>query len=316
MTVIVAIVGLGLMGTSLGLALKAASSEITIIGHDPETAHIARAKKLGAIDKSHWNLISACEQANCVFLDLGLEAIESTLRALKNNLKERTVIIDLAPVKRPVMVWAEDMLSEAVQFVGGHIVRSRQSLGQTEPSAELLRGATFYLVAPEGIAPWAIEMASNLALAVGAKPLYIDAAEHDGIVAATLGLPLLGALALVETIKTRAGWQERAQSFGEEFAAYANLLLNAPEAATDLLLANADNLLYWLDAYAKKVTELCQAISAQNQQTLRDMFAEAQKTCIEWLATGDKPRSELPAEDMKASFQAMFLGSFGRKRPR
>jgi len=311
----VTIVGLGMVGTSLGLALKAASSGIAVMGHDPEGQRVSRAKKLGAIDKSHWNLISACESADLILLDLGLETIEGALRALRDNLRERAVIIDLAPVKRPVMAWAESILPERAQFVGGHVVCSRQIPGQTEPSAELVRGATFYLVAPERAAPWALEMASNLALAVGAKPLYIDAAEHDGLVAATFGLPLLDALALVETIKGGAGWQERAQSIGGEFAAFANMLINMPEAAAELMVANADNLLHWVDAYGAKVAELRQAISTKDQQTLRAMFAEAQKTCVEWLTKGGAPRSELPMEDVGSGFRTMFLGGLGRKRP-
>ncbi|MCD6520819.1 MAG: prephenate dehydrogenase/arogenate dehydrogenase family protein, partial [Anaerolineae bacterium] len=61
-----AIVGLGLVGTSVGLALKSLTQEIEIIGHDPEPSRLKRAKELGAIDKSHWNLPRSCEGADII----------------------------------------------------------------------------------------------------------------------------------------------------------------------------------------------------------------------------------------------------------
>ncbi len=312
----VTIVGLDVVGTSLGLALKAASAEISVTGHDPDAQRVSRAKKLRAIDHSHWNLISACEKSDLILLALGLDAVEDTLRALRDTLKERTIIMDLLPLKGPVMAWAEDILPETVQFVGGHVVCSRLAPGQMEPSAELLQGATFYLVAPEKAAPWALETASNLALAVGAKPLFIDAVEHDGLMAATSGLPLLGALALMEAVTGGAGLRERAQSIGGEFAAFANALIHMPEAPADLVAANRDNLLYWLDAYAAKLAELRELASAKDVQALKDKFVAAQQVCAEWLTTGGAPRSELPVEDVGGGFRAMFLGGLGRKRPR
>jgi prephenate dehydrogenase len=311
----ITVVGLGVVGTSLGMALKAAASEITIMGHDPDAQRVARAKKAGAIDKSHWNLISACDGADLVLLDVGLDAMETTLRALSGNLREGTLVIDLAPVKRQVLAWAASILPDSVQFIGGHVVSPRLG-GQVEPAADLTRGALFYLVAPERAEPWALEAASNLAEAAGAKPMYIDAAEHDGLVAAMGELPFLGALALMETIRQGAGWQERAQSVGGEYAALAAILANTPSGAAELLAANADNLLYWLDAYTGKLAELRRAIAQQDHEALKGLFAESQESCTEWLATGGRPQPEMPVVDAGSTFRAMFLGGLGRKRPR
>lgn len=312
----VTIVGLGRVGSSLGLALKAASSDVTITGHDPEGERVSQARKLGAIDKSHWNLVSACEKADLVLLDVELEAVENTLRALRDTLKERVLVMDLVPVKRPVVAWAEAILPETVQFVGGHVIFPPKARGQAQPSAAFLQGATFYLVALQRTAPWALEMATNLALAVGAKPLHIDAAEHDGLMAAMLGLPLLSVLAFLEAIKAEAGREGRAQSVGEEFAALADLVLGAPDMAMDLMLANVDNILYWLDAYRARLDILRSLISAKDRQGLQAMFDSGRRTCAEWLLGEREAHSELSIEDVNAGFRAMFLGNLGRKLPR
>jgi len=116
------IVGLGVVGTSAGLAIKAATSQIPIMGHDPEASRAQRAKKLGAIDKSHWNLPAACEQADIILLDQPLGEMETTLRALSEGLKDGVLIVDTLPLKRPVMELAARILPPSVQLVGGHIL--------------------------------------------------------------------------------------------------------------------------------------------------------------------------------------------------
>ncbi|NLG51102.1 MAG: prephenate dehydrogenase, partial [Chloroflexi bacterium] len=239
------IVGLGVVGTSLGMALKATDAGIVVMGHDPEAANVKRAKKLGAIDKSHWNLIGACEEADLLVFDLPLAEVEKTLAALQGYLKESTVIIDMAPVKKPVFEAAQRLLPQ-VPLIGGHVVSPRLLTADAEPSAELVNGATFYIVAQEDAKAAALDTATNLALAVGAKPQFIDVQEHDGLVAATLELPLLGALALMRTVAESAGWQDRVKSVGGELATVGTTLLNAPPGMMDMVLSNREDVLRWL----------------------------------------------------------------------
>jgi prephenate dehydrogenase len=307
------LVGLGAVGTSIGLALKAAVSEIAITGHDPDSQQIARAKKLGAIDASHWNLISACENADLILLDLPLDEIEKTLRAVCRDLKERVLLMDTAAVKRSVMTWAKDILPETAQFVGGHIVSPRLArLHEAIPAAELLKGATFYLVAPEGASEWALDMASNLAAAIGAVPHYIDAVEHDGLIAATSHLPILAALAIMEPLRTQEGWQERRQAVGGEFAALNAILTNTPGIG-ELIFANADNVLSWLDTYTHTLLQLRQAIADRDNQTIQATAVQAIAASTEWMTLPQGDRSELGEEAGRLRWRDMFLGRLGQR---
>lgn len=301
------------MGTSVGLALKATAPEIPIMGHDPDASRVKRARKLRAVDKSHWNLLSACEGADLILLDLPLDEIEKTLSAVRDRIKDQVVIMDTAPVKCPVLDMAQRLLPEAAQFVGGHIVSPRL-LERAEPSAELLKGATFYLVASESVSPKALAMVSNLAEAIGTNPHYIDAAEHDGIMAAVAQLPFLSALAIVNVIGQEEGRRDRAQCAGVELAAVDSILTGTPNASVEALLANTDNLVRWLDTYALGLSELRKLVADGDRVTLEQVLTRAVGTCEEWLSGGGESSS--PAELEVVNWRHMFLGGLGQRRRR
>jgi prephenate dehydrogenase len=309
----VTIVGLGLVGTSIGLALKAAAPEISIMGHDPDVALSKRARKLGAIDTSHWNLISACESADLVLLNLPVEELEGTLSALRGELKEQAVVVETTPVKRPVMDLVRCLGLDSTRFVGGLVVSPRL-LAQAEPSAQLLRGATFHLVASSSASPGALATASNLAEAVGATPHFVSAAEHDGLVAAMAQLPLLGALAMVGALKTEPGDRDRKCAAGGEFAAVSSILSDTLACSAGALLSNADNLVHWLDVYVAQLLELRNLLSGRDSRALGESLVEAIRTCDEWLA--GEPAPTVSVEGSPSGWRSLFLGNLGRRTPR
>ena len=306
----VTIVGLGLVGTSLGLALKGAAPDVAITGHDPDQARVKRARKLGAIDKSHWNLISACESADLVLLDVSLEELEKTLPALRGELKEAAVVIETTAVKRRVLDVARCLGPASSRFIGARVA-SPYLVAQAEPSAELLKGATFHLVSSSA-SPEALAIASNLAEAVGARPHFISAAEHDGLVAGMCQLPVLGALGMVRSLSKEPGHRDRAGFAGGEFATVSSLLAGTLAASAGTLLANADNLLHWVDVYVRELGELRKLLANADHQTLSEELAKAIATCHEWLA--DEAPHPVSVEEKAGGWRSLLLGNLGRRR--
>lgn len=284
----ITIVGLGVLGTSLGLGLKSATTDIPVTGHDSDPVRVSRAKRLGAIDGSHWNLISACREADLIVLDLPFAEVAPTLAALREDLKEGAVIVDTVPLKVPVLEVARQTLPAGTAFIGGHVVAPALGLGQPEPSAELLRGARFLLVIPEEVPAEAADVAANFATAVGATPHFVDAHEHDGLAAATAQLPHLGALALANAIEGAPGGRERPEFAGAELTALAALIGDEAAQPAAMLLSNGANLLPLLDGCIAELRTLRVLLAGEDAEGLAARVAAAHAAAAHWAGQGEE----------------------------
>lgn len=305
------LVGLGVVGCSLGLALKGVAPDVPIMGHDRDAERAKMAKSRGAVDKTHWNLLSACQDADLIVLDLPLPELLATLPVLGREAKEGAVLVDTCPIKRPVMALAHT-LPARVSFVGGHIIG--QSLGEAAtPAAELLRDATFYLTPTDGAPAQALEMVSNLAEAVGAQPHYSDPQEHDGIMAGMAQAPLLCALGLLAILTSAPGAQERRAACGVEFAALAALLQGSAQ-SSECLQANADDLLPWLDAATTQWARLRRSLE-EDPAALGEELARIREVVAAW-QRGPEREERPPAADALPGWRQMLLGNLGRRSRR
>ena len=116
----ISIVGLGLIGSSMGLALKEQEGNYQIIGHDSEPLVTKYSRKMGAVDDTSWNLITACDGADLIILAVPLAAMRKTLEAIAPDLKPGAIVSDTATLKAPVMAMAEELIPDGVSFIGGN----------------------------------------------------------------------------------------------------------------------------------------------------------------------------------------------------
>ncbi|MGC8826195.1 MAG: prephenate dehydrogenase/arogenate dehydrogenase family protein, partial [Anaerolineae bacterium] len=207
----ITIIGLGLIGTSLGLALKRAGGNFDIVGHDREPEAAARARKRGAVDQTAWNLIAAVENADIILLAIPISAVEATLEAIASDLKEGCIILDTCTIKRPVLEWAERILPAHVSFIGGNPIpyQPLPAAAGAEGASETLFDKSLFCLCPSPRATAeAVQLAADMVSALGAQPYFLDAEEHDGLIAGVELLPLAMAGALMETAARSPGWRE------------------------------------------------------------------------------------------------------------
>jgi prephenate dehydrogenase len=317
----VSIVGLGLIGSSMGLALRKAGVTSKVVGHDAGRGVAVEAKRIGAIDKTDWNLISACEDADLVILAAPVRAIEESLKFLGPNLRPGCVVLDTASVKEPVMAWAAASLPEQVHFIGGNPILSKAMRGKwgvENARADLFKGGLFCLVPAPGANPEAIELVSNMATIVGANPLYLDAAEHDGLVAAVEHLPILLSLAMLETVVDLPAWRELRKVAGPAFESSTQLITGNSVAHSDLSVLNRENVVRWIDSLSASLASLRDVLSEGDVDLLDDRMLHALEERQKWLHDRGKgawyegPETEMPK---RSSLADAFLGSLWRKRP-
>jgi prephenate dehydrogenase len=289
----ITIIGLGVTGTSLGLALKKAARDLRVVGHDREPATAAAARQAGAVDRTDWNLPSACRGAGIVILALPLAAIRDTLSVIGPDLPKGCLVTDTAPLKKPVLAWAREMLPPHLGFVGGDPVGARNRA--TTPVAGLFEGTTYCLCPDLSTPPEGIDRAADLAVAVGATPRFLDADEHDGLVALLDQLPFILALATLRSAGGEAVWRELVQLGGGRFEQLMAALGDNPATTLEASAANAANLDRWLD-HTQQALDDARALLGATPEARQQVLERLAELRSDWARRGEEaavPRPEL-----------------------
>ena len=306
----ITIVGLGLIGGSIGLALRQAGNDYEVVGHDREHAVASKARKLGAVSKTEWNLISACEGADLIIIATPVVAIKETLTAIAPYLKPGCLVTDTGSIKGPVVAWAKEILPDTVNFVGGNPIVSQESslpTGIEGARADLFQGGLYCLTPLPEAAPQAVQLATDLVHLLGAKPFFLDAAEHDGLVAGVDHLPFVLSAALLGTTVQSPAWREMRKLAGDAFQSVTRF--SSGDAATyrDACLTNGENIVRWIDACLARLEELREVIAAQEAEKLEETFEEAMSVRDRWLRDKADGRWELAEEISASPSQQGFL---------
>ncbi len=280
----VTIIGLGYVGTSIGLALKATALPVRVVGHDREPERVREAMRQGAIDESHWNVPRSVEGADLVVVALPLTEIAATFRHIAENLRPNAVVVDTTSVKVPVMRWAREHLPAHVHFVGGHPIVRDVRVGQAHARADLFRDEIFALCPAPDVTAEAVKLVTDIVTAMGARPLFLDAIEHDSMVAAVEHLPQLLALALRQTVMGESSWRDMRKLAGSQFEATTYLSEEEPAAVVAQLMANRERVLQWLDMLQQRLRWLqAQLAVAQDQERLTEVVQPVFKERAAWL---------------------------------
>lgn len=314
----IAIIGTGLIGGSLGLALKQTKIEAEIVGHDKNSSEAALAKKRGAVDKTEWNLHSAVDKASLVIIATPILEVKATLEAIAQTVQPGAIITDTASAKSQVLQWADAILPPGVHFIGGNPMTTQAGAGAADASATLFTNKTYCLMPARHAGDQALETMVNLAHSIGARPFFIDPVEHDAFVAAVGHLPFVAATALVRMATSSVAWSEIRRVAGVDFENASAPVMASPQSYKDICETNKEALLRWLDEYISRLVEMKELVSEGGESLLK-AFASAQDERAKWLATRDDDLADLPPSPQTSGtgdqIRQIFMGSLGRERP-
>ncbi|MBP7147741.1 MAG: prephenate dehydrogenase/arogenate dehydrogenase family protein [Acidobacteria bacterium] len=199
----VALLGVGLIGGSLGLALRAAHPGHHVTGWDPDPQALRLALARGALEQAAPGAAAAVAGAELVVLCAPLDGTLALLREIRGALAPGSVVTDVAGAKRVVLDEARRALGEGAAFVGGHPLAGSERAGVDAASATLFRDAAWALCPLPGAPPAALARVEALVRAAGARPLVLGAEAHDRAVAYVSHLPQVIARALAAGLATR-----------------------------------------------------------------------------------------------------------------
>jgi prephenate dehydrogenase len=238
----VAIVGVGLIGGSFGLALKAAGFRGRVIGVSSEPV-VAAALERGIIDEA-LPLAEAAAQADLVYLAQTIARILDTLRRLDPVVKQGALVTDAGSTKREIVATAAMHLRRC-RFLGGHPMAGKEKSGVEEAEAGLFAGRTWALTPlnPTDLDPDFIEWLTR----IGAVPVILDPAEHDRVVSFTSHLPQLASTGLAATVGQHL--EKHLEVAGPGLMDTTRLALSPYELWRDILATNAAEIERALTAY-------------------------------------------------------------------
>lgn len=276
----IAIIGLGLIGGSLGLALKRANlSDLEVVGYDISGAVAGNARRKGAIDRDARRATDAVEGAALVVVATPILKMRGVFEEIAPALAENAVVTDTASTKRDVIAWADELLPESVSFVGGHPVAGKTEQGIEAAEASLFEGRPWAIIPSVRAAEHAISAIENLVALVGARPVLIDAEEHDSYVAAVSHLPLLLSTSLFALASESKAWPELASLAGPGFRDLTRLASTDPALSHDIVLTNRESVLHWLDRFVEELHRFRALVAdGAGQEALFKAFATIQTT--------------------------------------
>ena len=282
-TVRVTIVGLGLIGGSIGLALRQGKrAGWEIIGYSRRQETVATALSLGAIERGEANLKDAVRQADLVIIATPVLTVKEIFSRIAPNLPSGCIVTDTASTKVQVMKWAEEILPPTVDFIGGHPMAGRETYGIQAAKAELFRGCTYCLTPSEKASPKSIDKVIGMAKKLGAIPFFIDAQEHDNLVAGISHLPMLLSAALVSLTTRNPSWSKMSKLAASGYHDLTRLASGSPEVNAHICLSNQEAIVNWIDKFSQELERYRQLV-AKGDKRLEQALTEANKARQEWL---------------------------------
>ncbi|MFN8523352.1 MAG: prephenate dehydrogenase/arogenate dehydrogenase family protein [Chloroflexota bacterium] len=303
----VGIVGTGMIGQSLGLALKRLSPAPRVVGFDISSDSRRSALSNKAVDSVTNNLAEAVRDADLVVMAAPVRAIELGLRDVAPLLRPGCVVTDTASTKRQVLDWAAQYLPDSVSFVGGHPMTGRLTSGSAGPSADIFNNAVYCVTPPAASDATAVEKIVKMVEAIGCVAYFVEPDEHDGLVATISHLPYILSSSMMRVAATDRGWREARTIAAGGFSTSTALTENDPRMFADICLTNADQIGRQIDRYIEELQTVRTMIAAGDER-IYDRFVEAQNQRFEWLAgRGQEEAPPVNLDDLKP--QNLFFPS-------
>ena len=282
--------GVGLIGGSFALALKAAGGVGEVVGIGRSRATLDRAIRLGVIDRAADDWDDALADADLVLLAMPVGQMEAVLREMAPRLSAKTLVTDGGSTKRDVAAAAYRALGDKVgQFVPGHPIAGAEKSGVAAAAADLYRSRRVVLTPLPENTPDTLARVRAVWEACGAEVSELTPDAHDRTFAAVSHLPHLLAFALVHEFAGRPDSEQLIGFAAGGFRDFTRIASSHPEMWRDICVANRAPLIVELDAYLAELLRARVMLAAADGAALQAMFGLARNARDAWLEAAEPP---------------------------
>ena len=265
---VIGIVGTGLIGTSLALALKNCDAKQNILGCDTDETHVRQAMERGAFDGFKENPLALAEHCDILVVATPIGVVRSIFEQIKNT-TERVIITDVGSVKGSVIIDACAVWGEMpARMVPAHPIAGTENSGPGAASKDLFASRYVFLT-PEQADEVAVNVVQDLWSKVGAKIEILTAVRHDELFAATSHLPHIVAYALIHSLE-QAGVNPGFSAGG--LKDFTRIAASNPTMWRDIFIANENYILEAIKTFEESVRTIRKLIEKKQSDGLHDLL--------------------------------------------
>ncbi len=274
----ICIIGTGLIGGSLALALKKAGFCKTIVGAGRTETTLQQAVELGVVDRYDTDISKAVADADIIFVSVPLGAMRPVFEQINNGKREDAIVTDAGSAKQSVIQDAEAVFGVGFhQFVAGHPIAGTENSGVAAAFAELYQQRCVILTPTENTNTDALDTVRAMWQAAGAEVETMDAAHHDLVLAGTSHLPHLLAFGLVDCLNNLEDVDEIFRFAAGGFRDFTRIASSDPVMWRDICLNNRDEVMAMMKRYRDEMEKMYKALENNDGEKLKEIFLRAKK---------------------------------------
>ena len=285
--------GVGLLGGSLGLAVRQRRLADTVVGYVRRPASLGECEKLGAVDQATLDLESAVTGADLIVLCTPLAQMRPLVERMLPALKRGAVVTDVGSVKGSVVRELEPPVAKAgAYFVGSHPMAGAEKMGVAAARANLFVNAVCVVTPTRRSNRAAVRNVEQLWKATGGRLLRLTPEAHDEMVSLSSHLPHTAAAVLANLVLGPQRPKAQALLCANGFRDTTRIAAGSPEMWRDIALANRTNLSAALDAFIRNLQKLRAHLKQGDAEALSAFFEQAKRRRDEWSGALASPSPE------------------------
>jgi prephenate dehydrogenase len=289
----ITIIGVGLLGGSIGLAVKRRKLAREVAGFVRRAASLKDCEKAGAVDYATTDLLAAVSDADLVILCTPLAQMLPLTQQFLPALKRGAIVTDVGSVKADVVREVGSLVKKTgAHFVGSHPMAGGEKMGVLASRADLYDNAVCVITSEKKSNAGAVRKLEKFWQSIGARTLRLYAAQHDLFVSRSSHLPHVTAAALVNLVLNPTSPKAQVGLCATGFRDTTRIASGSPEMWRDIALANRKNLTRSLDAFTAELKRFQTALRQNDAKAVEKFFATAKEQRDNWCACGASPSPE------------------------
>ena len=286
----IALIGVGLLGGSLGLAVKQRRLAGTVEGFVRRESSLAECETLGAVDKARLDLPQTVRDADLVILCTPLAQMRDLAAQMASALTPGALVTDVGSVKGSVVQELEPIIRQAgAHFIGSHPMAGAEKTGVSHARSDLFAKAICVVTPTARAKPELVQRLESFWANIGGVPLRLTPETHDDLISRSSHLPHVVASELSNYVLSPAHAREQAMLCANGFRDTTRIASGSPEMWRDICLANRTNLARVLGVFIEDLQEFQLALEKEDRKTVEEFFEQAKQRRDQWSGQGTSP---------------------------